>query len=121
MPNALQRLIADRREEKGWSYADLARRGGMSKATVYKLASKSLDGLPRRNTIEALAKGLGLPERVVRDAAVQAARMGTYEEDLSSWEQVIIGHSRELSPEQRHQVMILVEAMLGDEETPQGN
>jgi transcriptional regulator with XRE-family HTH domain len=114
--NTLQLLIAARRDEKGWSYADLARRGGMSKATVYKLASQDLDGLPRQSTIKSLAKGLGLPERVVRDAAIQAARMGTYAEDLTPWEQVVIGHSRELSEDQRRQVMALVEAMLGDQE-----
>lgn len=113
--NALQRLIAERRAEKGWSYADLANRGKMSRSTVYKLATQELDGMPRSTTIEALAHGLGLPVRVVRDAAVQAARMGTYTDDLSEWEQVIVGHSRDLTVDQRRQVMRLVEAMLGEE------
>lgn len=113
--NALQQLIAERRAEKGWSYADIARRGRMSRSTVYKLASQDLDGMPRKATVESLARGLGLPVRVVRDAAVKAARMGTFTEDLTDWEQVVVGHSRELTPEQRHQVMRLIEAMLGDE------
>ena len=113
--NELQRLIHERRAEKGWSYADIANRGKMSKATVYKLASQDLDGLPRRSTMEALARGLGLPVRVVRDAAMQAARMGVFNEDMTEWEQVIVGHSRELTDEQRHQVMRLVEAMLGED------
>ena len=113
-PNALQQLILDRKAEKGWTFADIGKRGGMSKATVYKLASKELDGLPRRTTIEALAKGLGLPVRVVRDAAIKSARMTTFTEDMNEWEQVIVGHSRELSEDQRRQVMALVEAMLGD-------
>ena len=113
--NALQRLIHERRAEKGWSYADIATRGKMSKATVYKLASQDLDGLPRRSTMENLARGLGLPVRVVRDAAMAAARMGTFTEDMTEWEQVIVGHSKNLTPEQRRQVMRLVEAMLGEE------
>lgn len=113
--NALQRLIAERRAEKGWSYADLAKRGSMSRSTIYKLATQELDGMPRSTTIDSLARGLGLPTRVVRDAAVQAARMGTYTEDLTDWEQVIVGHSRELTDDQRRQVMRLVEAMLGEE------
>lgn len=111
---ALQQLIHDRRVEKGWTYADIATRGKMSKATVYKLASQDIDGLPRRSTIEALARGLGLPVRVVRDAAIKGARMGTFTEDLSDWEQIIVGHSRDLTDEQRRQVMRLVEAMLGE-------
>lgn len=111
-PNALQRLILDRKAEKGWAYADIARRGGMSRATVYKLATTPTEGLPRRDTLTKLAKGLGLPQRVVREAAVRAARMTTYSEDMSEWEQVIIGHSRELTEEQRRQIMSLVEAML---------
>lgn len=114
MPNALQRLIADRRAEKGWSYSDIATRGKMSRSTIYKIATQELDGMPRRTTLKALAKGLGLPERVVRDAAIQSARMGTFTEDLSEWEQVVIGHSRHLSDRQRKNVLDLVESMLDD-------
>ena len=113
--NPLQALIAERRAEKGWTYQDIATRGKMSKATVYKLATTDLEGLPRKATIDSLARGLGLPVRVVRDAAVKATRMSTWTEDLSEWEQVVIGHSRELSEDQRRQVMRLVEAMLGDD------
>lgn len=114
-PNALQALILDRKEEKGWTYDDIAKRGKMAKATVYKLATKELDGLPRRSTLDSLARGLNLPTRVVREAAVKSARMTTYTEDMSEWEQVIIGHSRELTEDQRRQVMSLVEAMLNND------
>lgn len=110
--NALAQMIQERRAEKGWTYADIATRGQMSKATVYKLATKELDGLPRRKTLEALARGLGLPARVVREAAVKAASMTTYTEDMSEWEKVLIGHSRDLTDEQRRQILRLVEAML---------
>jgi hypothetical protein len=113
-PNALQRMILDRKAEKDWTYDDISKRGGLPKATVYKLATKDLDGLPRAKTLSALAKGLGLPARVVREAAIKAATMTTYSEDMSEWEQVIVGHSRELTDEQRRQVMTLVEAMLGE-------
>lgn len=111
-PNALQALIASRRAEKDWTYQDIADRGHMSKATVYKLATKELDGLPRKKTLESLAKGLGLPARVVREAAIKATRMTTYTDDMNEWEQIIVGHSRELTEEQRRHVMSLVEAML---------
>lgn len=111
----LRRLILDRKAEKGWSYSDIATRGNMSKATVYKLATANLDGLPRSSTIRALAKGLGLPTRVVREAALAERATTTYTEDMSEWEKVIIGHSRELTDAQRKQVMGLVEAMLDEE------
>lgn len=113
-PNALQRLILDRKAEKDWTYAEIAQRGDMSKATVYKLATSDLDGLPRSTTMAALAKGLGLPERVVREAAVRATSTVTYTEDMNDWEKVVVGHSRELSEDQRRQVMALIEAMLGE-------
>ena len=74
----LRQLILDRKAEKGWSYADIANRGKMSKATVYKLATAELDGIPRASTIEALAKGLGLPARVVREAALSASSTVSY-------------------------------------------
>lgn len=113
-PTTLQSLILDRKAEKGWAYADIAKRGKMSRATVYKLATQQLDGLPRQATISALARGLGLPVQVVRDAAIRSAQMSTYTEDMSDFEKVLIGHSRELTEEQRRQVLRLVEAMLGD-------
>ncbi|MGD0705337.1 MAG: hypothetical protein ABSA02_36310, partial [Trebonia sp.] len=36
--NPLQRLIAGRLRERGWSYGEVARRGGLPRSTVYTLA-----------------------------------------------------------------------------------
>lgn len=73
--NALQQLIQD------WLDADpantvglLAHRGGISRNTVYAIMGRDTPaGLPRRSTLEGIAKGIGQPVAVVREAASRAA------------------------------------------------
>ena len=36
--NPLQQLIQQRMRERGWSYGEVARRGGLPRSTVYALA-----------------------------------------------------------------------------------
>src|SRR6202453_678545 len=60
--NPLQRLIAGRLQERGWSYGEVARRSGLPRSTVYTLATtRNLVRPPRPATINGLAKGLGVP------------------------------------------------------------
>ncbi len=60
--NPLQRLIQQRLRERGWSYGEVAKRGGMPRSTVYTLATtRNLSRPPRPATIDALAKGLDVP------------------------------------------------------------
>lgn len=73
--NALQKLIfdylADNPDE---NYSTIARRAGMSRSTVYSLATKQeRRQTPHPDTIKALARGMGMPESVVRAAAGDAA------------------------------------------------
>ena len=57
--NPLQRLIQQRLRERGWSYREVARRGGLPHSTVHTLAAtRNLARPPRPATIDALAKGL---------------------------------------------------------------
>lgn len=73
--NVLQQLI------QSWLDADsthsvglLAHRGGISRNTVYAIMGRDTPaGLPRRSTLEGIAKGIGQPLNVVREAASQAA------------------------------------------------
>ncbi|MGQ5653748.1 helix-turn-helix domain-containing protein, partial [Streptomyces sp. EKR5.2] len=62
MPNTLQELIKSKLDQKGWSYSDVARRGGISRSTVHHLATSArLAQMPQQATLEGLARGLGVP------------------------------------------------------------
>jgi hypothetical protein len=64
--NPLQRLIQQRLRERGWSYGDVARRGGLPRSTVYTLAiTRNLVRPPRPATNDGLAKGLDVPVSAV--------------------------------------------------------
>jgi transcriptional regulator with XRE-family HTH domain len=70
----LQRLIAERLLERGWSYGDVARRGGLARSTLYALATtRSLVTPLRAATIDALARGLEVPAILVRAVAAESA------------------------------------------------
>ena len=43
--NPLQRLIQQRLRERGWSYGEVAKRGGMPRSTLYTLATTRNLGL----------------------------------------------------------------------------
>lgn len=117
--NPLQRLIQQRLHERGWSYGDVARRGGLPRSTLYTLATTlNLVRPPRPATIDALARGLDVPVSVVRAAAAESAglhyyddapagqsRSGDHERDL------LIASIDELSPEDRRHVAALVESL----------
>ena len=82
--NPLQRLIKERLRERGWSYGDVARRGALPRSTVYSLATtRNLVRPPRPATIDALAKGLGLPVSTVRAAAAKSTGLHYYDEAAS--------------------------------------
>lgn len=73
--NDLQRLIANYiADHPGENYSSIARRGNMSRSTVYSAAraEKRKQGL-QENTIRSLAKGMEMRESVVRMAAGSAA------------------------------------------------
>jgi transcriptional regulator with XRE-family HTH domain len=117
--NPLQALIQQRLRERGWSYGDVARRGGVPRSTVYTLAiTRNLARPPRPATLDGLAKGLDLPVSAVRAAAAEStglhyyddapsgpARPGDQERDL------LIASIDELSPEDRRHVAALVESL----------
>src|ERR1700727_1605858 len=78
--NPLQRLIARRLQERGWSYGEVARRSGLPRSTVYTLATtRHLVRPPRPATINGLAKGLDVPVSTVRTAAAESTGMHYYD------------------------------------------
>lgn len=112
MLNPLARLIADRRTEQRLSYAEIASRGGLPKSTVHKLATTmTWTHPPQAETLDRLARGLGLPPATVRLAAAEAVGLTSHkvrDESLG----ILFGSIEALTPEQRQQVAALVDAMV---------
>jgi len=127
--NALQQLIHDRLERKGWSYGNVARRGGVPRSTVHHLATaERVVRMPQSATLEGLSKGLELPLDTVRRAAAEACGIHVYggpdtagadtgaadpEVDL------LIASVQRLSADDRRHVAALVESLL-DRPAPHG-
>ena len=119
--NPLQRLIASRLRERGWSYGEVARRGGLPRSTVYTLAiTRNLVRPPRPATIDGLAKGLEVPVSTVRAAAAESTGLHYYDEppagagrgDPGDQErELLIASIDELSAEDRRHVAALVESL----------
>ena len=117
--NPLQRLIRQRLAERGWSYGEVARRGGLPRSTVYTLATtRNLGRPPRPATIDALAAGLDVPVSTVRAAAAESTGLHYYGEppargrDPDDRErELLIASIGELTPEDRRHVAALVESL----------
>jgi transcriptional regulator with XRE-family HTH domain len=117
--NPLQRLIQQRLREQGWSYGDVARRGGLPRSTVYTLAAtRNLARPPRPATIDALAKGLDVPVSAVRAVAAESTGLHYYDDVPSEREhpgdperELLIASIDELTPEERRHVAALVESL----------
>jgi transcriptional regulator with XRE-family HTH domain len=116
--NPLQYLIHQRMRERGWSYGEVARRGGMPRSTVYTLATRNLAAPPRPGTLDALAKGLDVPVSAVRAAAAESAGLHYYDEVPAERENpgdrerdLLIASIDELTPEDRRHVAALVESL----------
>ena len=71
--NPLQRLIRQRMDERGWSYGEVARRGGLPRSTVYTLAMTRNLGRPPRPTG---FPGPGGPARLARARGSASSRQG---------------------------------------------
>jgi transcriptional regulator with XRE-family HTH domain len=117
--NPLQRLIRQRLLERGWSYREVARRGGLPHSTVYTLATtRNLGRPPRPATIDALARGLDVPVSAVRGAAAESTGLRYYDEPPAGRQdpgdperELLIASIDELTPEDRRHVAALVESL----------
>jgi transcriptional regulator with XRE-family HTH domain len=127
--NPLQRLIARRLRERGWSYGEVARRGGLPRSTVYTLATtRNLVRPPRPATINGLAVGLDVPVSAVRAAAAESTGLHYYDEPLAGAaggpgdqeRELLIASIDELSPEDRRHVAALVESLRNRDAPPGG-
>jgi transcriptional regulator with XRE-family HTH domain len=115
--NPLQRLIQQRLRERGWSYGEVAKRGGMPRSTLYTLATtRNLSRPPRPATIDALAVGLDVPVSAVRAAAAESTGLHYYDDVPTGpggdqERQLLIASIDELTPEDRRHVAALVESL----------
>jgi transcriptional regulator with XRE-family HTH domain len=117
--NPLQQLIQHRLRERGWSYGEVARRGGLPRSTVYTLAqTRNLTRPPRPATIDALARGLDVPVSSVRAAAAESTGLHYYDEAPAGRDdpadrdrELLIASIDELTPEDRRHVAALVESL----------
>src|SRR5580692_48010 len=121
--NPLQRLIQERLRDRGWSYGEVARRGGLPRSTVYTLATTR--NLVRPATIDALAKGLDVPVSAVRTAAAESTGLHYYDETPGGQREpgdqereLLIASIDELSPDDRRHVAALVESLRNRDSSP---
>jgi transcriptional regulator with XRE-family HTH domain len=116
--NALQQIIKERLDQRGWSYGDVARRGGIPRSTVHHLATaERLVRMPLPASLEGLSKGLELSLDAVRRAAAEACGIHLYSESPSPVPQdpdvdMLIASVQQLSAEDRKHVAALVESLL---------
>src|SRR5271156_5564347 len=117
--NPLQRLIQQRLRERGWSYGEVAKRGGLPRSTIYTLAiTRNLTRPPRPAPIDALATSLDVPVSAVRAAAAESTGLHYYDDTPSGPEQpgdqereLLIASIDELTPEDRRHVAALVDSL----------
>ncbi|MFJ8008277.1 helix-turn-helix domain-containing protein [Streptomyces fagopyri] len=114
-------MIKRKLDQNGWSYNDVARRGGISRSTVHHLAtSVRLAQLPQQTTLEGLAKGLGIPVAPVQRAAAEAAGVNLYFENAPETTdpevEILIASVHKLTPKDRRHVAVLIESLLQEEQ-----
>lgn len=99
-------------DERGWTPAEVARRGGLPKQTLYRLRSTDLKRPLGTVTVERLARGLELPAALVRDAANESAGVRVYVESTSDADTlVVIATMEQLPPSRRRALRKMAEAM----------
>lgn len=102
-----------RLKEKRWSYADVARRGGLSKSTVHHFATAEKQSrMPHLATLRGLASGLDLPLDLVRRAAAKSCGIYVYDPTPEPEVDVLIASVQQLSAQDRQHVAALVESLL---------
>lgn len=118
--NALQQMMRQRLDRQGWSYGEVARRGGIPRSTVHHLATaERLVRMPQPATLEGLARGLEMPLDTVRRAAAEACGIHLYTAPEAPQSprpdpevDLLIASVQRLSAEDRRHVAALVESLL---------
>lgn len=112
-PLTLAELIRQHQDRTNESYSVIARRAGLSKAKVGQLAHTSQTHMPRADTIEKLAAGLGLPLRNVQQAAMASAGITPAGYDSEQRVDLLAAQLRELSPADLETAAIVIQSLRG--------
>lgn len=111
----LARLIEQLADERGWSMRELARRANIPAPTIHKITWPGGVVVPRRETLDAIAKGFGVPVTLLLDAAAMDSGLKTVETDSEDGDiEMTVRVMRELSPEKRREISALARAMLAN-------
>jgi transcriptional regulator with XRE-family HTH domain len=100
--DALQDLVTEHMDRTGDTLSDIAARGGLSRQTLSGLMNRHTgDGgaMPRTQTLQALARGLGLPFETVRVAAAVAVYGEGEQTPVRRKVAVLIGYAERLDDE----------------------
>ncbi|MFI9274463.1 helix-turn-helix domain-containing protein [Kitasatospora sp. NPDC052896] len=112
--------MRERLDRTGWSYGEVARRGGIPRSTVHHLATaQRLARMPQPATLEGLARGLDLPLNALRRAAAEACGIHLYPDPSAGATAVadpdvdiLIASVQRLSAADRRHVAALVDSLL---------
>lgn len=113
--NPLQRLIRSRMAELEITFREVAQRGDLPWSTVSALANKTEHrSVPRRGTLEKLAKGLDLPVDMVASAAAESAGLNLQEVpttlEASEDVRIVVASMSKMSPADRAKLRRLAQA-----------
>ena len=107
----LSDLVYERLDEKGWSVRELGRRSDVPQATLHKILT--IEGTkPHVETVEAMARALGLSPKLLMEAVAVDAGYVTTKATLSDGTQILMAGIKNLTKAQQDQVSALVESML---------
>lgn len=110
-------LIRQHQDATGESYAEIAKRGGLSKAKVGQLAMREQHHMPRVDTVEKLARALRLPLKVVQRAAMASAGITPKGDDDPTPGDVLAARINMLSKTEREIVAVFVDALCARRDT----
>lgn len=113
---ALRAFIIKTRQERKLSQADVARRGGIPKGTLGAIEAGRYS-IPRQETLQGIAKGLGVPyevlDRMARGIPPETPSLGSRRIDPEFFRLV---DDLPLSLGHRRMVKLLVEEMFAEEQ-----
>lgn len=107
-PDTLAALLRRYQDNTGSSYADIAKRAGLSKAKIGQIANPDSHFQLRPDTIEKLAHAIGLPLPVVRRAALVTAGVADHQDPRTARIELVVHQLEQLDDD----TFGLFEAML---------